>query len=166
MWGAAISSRSSAARRRRGRLQRMRSRGGKVHRIGHIATTSPVSELVGPEPVNPAVRAFVQGLRVLGYVKGQNLILERRSAEGQFERFGAILAELVRLKVDVIVTAGDPMTKVAKGVSTTVPIVMAMSTDPVGEGLIQSIARPGGFGFPLRRAKQTRRECRSDRCCF
>jgi ABC-type uncharacterized transport system substrate-binding protein len=86
----------------------------------------------------------VQGLRVLGYVEGQNLILERRSAEGQFERFGAILAELVRLKVDVIVTAGDPMAKVAKGVTTTTPIVMAMSTDPVGEGLIQSIARPGG----------------------
>src|SRR5215468_8146836 len=68
--------------------------GGKVHRVGQIATTSPVSELVGPEPVNPAVRAFVQGLRVLGYVEGQNLILERRSAEGQFDRFGVILAEL------------------------------------------------------------------------
>jgi putative tryptophan/tyrosine transport system substrate-binding protein len=56
--------------------------GGKVHRVGLIATMSPVSELAGPEPVNPAVRAFVQGLRVLGYVEGRNLILERRSAEG------------------------------------------------------------------------------------
>jgi ABC-type uncharacterized transport system substrate-binding protein len=118
--------------------------GGKVHRVGLIATTSPVSELAGPDPVNPAVRAFVQGLRVLGYVEGQNLILERRSAEGRFERFGTIVAELVRLKVDVIVTAGDPMAKVAKGVTTTIPIVMASSTNPVGEGLVQGIARPGG----------------------
>jgi putative ABC transport system substrate-binding protein len=118
--------------------------GRKVHRVGLIATTSPVSELAGPEPANPAVRAFVQGLRVLGYVEGQNLILERRSAEGRFERFGAIVAELVGLKADVIVTAGDPMAKVAKGVTSTVPIVMASSTNPGGEGLVQSIARPGG----------------------
>jgi putative tryptophan/tyrosine transport system substrate-binding protein len=76
----------------------------KIYRVGLIATTSPVSELAGPEPVNPAVRAFVQSLRVLGYVEGQNLILERRSAEGRFERFGDIVAELVRLKADVIVT--------------------------------------------------------------
>jgi putative ABC transport system substrate-binding protein len=118
--------------------------GGKVHRVGVIATTSPVSELAGPEPANPAVRAFVQGLRALGYVEGQNLILERRSAEGRFERFSAIVAELVGLKADVIVTAGDPMAKVAKGVTTTIPIVMASSTNPVGEGLVESIARPGG----------------------
>jgi len=121
-----------------------RAAGGKVYRVGVIATTSPVSELAGPEPVNPAVRAFVQGLRILGYVEGQNLILERRSAEGRFERFGAIVAELVRLKADVIVTAGDPMAKVAKGITITVPIVMPMSTNPVGEGLVQSVARPGG----------------------
>ena len=70
--------------------------------------------------------------------------LERRSAEGRFERFGAIITELVHLKADVIVTAGDPMARVAKGVTTTVPIVMASSTNPVGEGLVQSIARPGG----------------------
>src|SRR5262249_7841970 len=118
--------------------------GGKVYRVGVIATTSPVSELAGLEPANPAVRAFVQGLRVLGYVEGQNLILERRSAEGRLERFGAIIAELIGLKADVIVTAGDPMTKVAKGLNTTVPIVMASSTDPLGEGLVESIARPGG----------------------
>ena len=117
---------------------------GKVHRVGIIATTSPVSELAGPEPINPAVRAFVQGLRALGYVEGQNLILERRSAEGRFERFGAIVTELVNLKADVIVTAGDPMAKVARGITTTVPIVMASSTNPLGEGLVQSIARPGG----------------------
>jgi putative ABC transport system substrate-binding protein len=83
-------------------------------------------------------------LRLLGYVEGQNLILERRSAEGRFERFGAIVSELVSLKADVIVTAGDPMAKVAKGVTTSIPIVMASSTNPVAEGLVESIARPGG----------------------
>ena len=117
---------------------------GKVYRVGLIATTSPISELAGPEPVNPAVRAFVQSLRVLGYVEGQNLILERRSAKGRFERFGEIVSELVRLKADVIVVPGDRLPKVAKAVTTTVPIVLASSTNPLGEGLVQSLARPGG----------------------
>jgi ABC-type uncharacterized transport system substrate-binding protein len=116
----------------------------KIYRVAVIATTSPVSELAGPEPINPAVRAFVRGLRDLGYVEGQNLILERRSAEGRFERFGDIVTELVRLKADVIVTPGDRLPQVAKGVTTVVPIVMASSTDPVGAGLVQSLARPGG----------------------
>jgi putative tryptophan/tyrosine transport system substrate-binding protein len=118
--------------------------GTRVYRVGVIATTSPVSELAGPEPVNPAVRAFVQSLRALGYVEGGNLVLERRSAEGRFERFGGIVAELVRLKGDVIVTPGDPLSKVAKGITTIVPIVMASSANPVGEGLVESLARPGG----------------------
>ena len=117
---------------------------GKVYRVGLIFTTSPVSEMAGPEPVHPAARAFVQGLRALGYVEGQNLILERRSAEGRFERFGGIVAELVRLKADVIVTSSDPTTRAAKAATTTVPIVMAAGRDPVGEGLVQSLARPGG----------------------
>jgi putative ABC transport system substrate-binding protein len=63
---------------------------GRVYRVGLIVTTSPLSEIAGLEPVHPSVRAFVQGLRALGYVEGQTLILERRSAEGQFERFGAM----------------------------------------------------------------------------
>jgi putative ABC transport system substrate-binding protein len=117
---------------------------GKVYRVGLIFTTSPVSEMAGLEPVHPSARAFVQGLRALGYVEGQNLILERRSADGRFERFGDIVAELVRLKADVIVTAGGLMPRAAKAVTTTVPIVMATSDDPVGEGLVQSLARPGG----------------------
>jgi ABC-type uncharacterized transport system substrate-binding protein len=117
---------------------------GKVYRVGLIFPSAPVSEMAGSEPVHPAARAFVQGLRALGYVEGQNLILERRSAEGRFERFGVIVAELVRLKVDVIVTSSDPMARAAKAVTTTVPIVMAAIIDPVGEGLVQSLARPGG----------------------
>ena len=99
--------------------------------------------MAGPEPFNP-VRAFVQGLRDLGYVEGQNLILERRSAEGRFERFGDIVAELVRLKADVIVTSGNPAARAAKAVTTTVPIVAVAVADPVADGLIQSLARPGG----------------------
>jgi putative ABC transport system substrate-binding protein len=100
--------------------------------------------MAGPEPVHVSARAFVQGLRALGYVEGQNLILERRSAEGRFERFGDIVAELIRLKMDVIVAPGDLIPRAAKALTTTVPIVMVTSTDPVGEGLVQSIARPGG----------------------
>src|SRR5262247_1105282 len=77
---------------------------GKVYRVGLILITTPVSEMAVPEPANPLAGGFVQGLRTLGYVEGQNLILERRSAEGRHERFGEIVAELVRLKADVIVT--------------------------------------------------------------
>jgi len=83
-------------------------------------------------------------LRALGYVEGQNLILERRSAEGRYERFGEIVAELVRLKADVIVTGSTQPAQTAKAVTTTVPIVMAASVDPVGDGIVQSLARPGG----------------------
>ena len=124
---------------------------GKVYRVGLIAAAAPLSEMAGPEPPNSFVRAFVQGLRDLGYVEGQNLILERRTAEGHYERFGDIVAELVRLKADVIVTASTPAAKAAKTVTTSVPIVMASSWDPVGEGVVSSLARPGGniTGFTL-----------------
>ena len=117
---------------------------GKVYRVGLISTRAPVSEMAGPDPVHPPTRAFVQGLRALGYVEGQNLILEWRSAEGRSERFGDIVAELVRLKADVIVTVNDSMTREAKAVTTTVPIVMTTSADPVAAGIVQSLARPGG----------------------
>ena len=117
---------------------------GKVYRVGLISAATPVSEMAGSEPVSPHFRAFVQGLRDLGYVEGQNLILERRSAEGRFERLGDIVAELVRLKAEVIVTFGNPAALAAKAVTTTAPIVMANSGDPVGDALVQSLARPGG----------------------
>ena len=73
---------------------------GKLYRVALIFTTSPVAEMAGPEPVHPGARAFVHGLRALGYVEGQNLVLERRSAEGKFERYADIVSDLVRLKVD------------------------------------------------------------------
>ena len=117
---------------------------GKVYRVGLIFPSPPVSEMAGPEPVNPAARAFVRGLRALGYVEGRNLILERRSAEGRFERFAAIVVELVSLNVDVIVVSSTPLAQRAREVTTAVPIVLGAGTDPVGSGLAQSLARPGG----------------------
>jgi|RhiMetdeSRZDD1v2_1073273.scaffolds.fasta_scaffold51186_6 putative tryptophan/tyrosine transport system substrate-binding protein len=88
---------------------------------------------------------FLQGLRELGYVEGQNLILVRRDMEGQPERLPALAAELVQLPVDVIVTTGGvPATRAAMQATTTIPIVMAESGDPVGTGLVASLARPSG----------------------
>jgi len=113
----------------------------KAHRIGFIASTSSISEM---RTVNPATTAFVQGLRELGYVEGRNLVIEWRTAEGKFDRFHEIVAELVSIKVDVIVTVMNPMTKAAKEVTQTVPIVMGASTNPVEQGLVRSLSRPGG----------------------
>jgi putative ABC transport system substrate-binding protein len=117
---------------------------GKVYRVGLIFPSPPVSEMAGPEPVNVAARAFVRGLRALGYVEGRNLILERRSAEGRFERFAPIVAELVSLNVDVIVVSSTSLAQRAREVTTAVPIVMGAVADPVGSGLAQSLGRPGG----------------------
>jgi len=89
-------------------------------------------------------QAFRQGLRELGYVEEKNLIVEYRYAEGNSERLAALAAELVRLKIEVIVTSGPPGTRAAKKATTTVPIVMAHDPDPLGSGFIASLARPGG----------------------
>src|SRR6516225_5434874 len=86
-------------------------------------------------PIHPYARVFVHALRDLGYVENRNLILERRSAEGKFERFPEIVRELIDNKVDVIVTVTDPMARAAKEVTHTVPIV-AITTDPIERGLI------------------------------
>ena len=88
--------------------------------------------------------AFRQGLRELGYVEGKNIIIEYRNAEGKFDRLPALAAELVRLKVDVIVTGGPPSTRAAKEATSTISIVMAQVGDPVGNGFVASLARPGG----------------------
>jgi putative ABC transport system substrate-binding protein len=117
---------------------------GRAHRVGVIFTSAEPSEMAGEEPINPAVRMFVHTLRELGYLEGSNLALERRSAEGRYERFSEIVRDLVSLKADVIVTITNPMTHAAKEVTSTIPIVMGISADPVGEGLVQSLARPGG----------------------
>jgi putative tryptophan/tyrosine transport system substrate-binding protein len=117
----------------------------KVHRVALVLTTSTLAEMAGPDPAQPVTRALLHGLRKLGYVEGQNLIFERRSAEGRFERFGEIVAELAAGKVDVIVTGGgNESAQVAKRVTSTVPIVMGNSQDPVAAGIVDSLARPGG----------------------
>jgi len=90
------------------------------------------------------IEAFRQGLRELGYVEGKNIVIEWRYAEEKFDRLPALVAELVRLKVDVIVTSGPQSTRVAKEATVTIPIVMGFDPDPVGGGFVASLARPGG----------------------
>jgi putative ABC transport system substrate-binding protein len=95
-----------------------------------------------PPDTNPA--AFLQGLRDLGYVEGQNIIIEYRWAAGRAERIPELTAELVRLKVDVIVSTGDTGALAAKQATSTIPIVVPAVTDPVGVGVVATLARPGG----------------------
>lgn len=109
----------------------------KVPRIGYLTGQSLSSELARNE-------AYRQGLLELGYVEGKNIVIERRYAEGKLDRLPALAAELVRLKVDVIVTGGAGSTRAAKEATSTIPIVMAQDTNPVGNGFVASLARPGG----------------------
>jgi putative ABC transport system substrate-binding protein len=88
--------------------------------------------------------AFLQGLRELGYVEGKNIIIEWRSAEGKNDRVPSLAAELVGLKVDIIVSAGPIVTRVVKEATSTIPIIMGFDNDPVGSGFVASLARPGG----------------------
>jgi hypothetical protein len=106
--------------------------------------TDRVSRWAGPNPLLERREAFRQGLRELGYIEGKNIVIEWRSGEGNSERVPALAAELVRLKVDVIVTDGSNSTRRAKEATSTIPIVMAQDTDPVGTGIVASLARPGG----------------------
>lgn len=110
---------------------------GKLYRIGML-------DVVGAASNEANLSAFRQGLRELGYVEGQNYLIEYRSADGRAERFPDLAAELVRLKVDVIVTRGTSAALGAKHITKTIPIVMASSGDPVFAGLVASLARPGG----------------------
>ena len=109
----------------------------KVPRIGFLSGVSPSA-------ISARIEAFRQGLRELGYVEGKNIVIEWRYAEGKLDRLPALAAELVRLKVDVIVTGGPPATRSAKQATATIPIVMAFDDDPVGSGFVASLARPGG----------------------
>jgi len=125
-------------------VARAQQQASKVHRVGLIAQASPVSQMVGSDPIDRTVRAFVHTLRDLGYVEGYNLILERRSLELRHERSGEIGAELARLGVDVIVTSGNDMAIRVARTALGVPIVMALSSGPVEAGLVASLAQPGG----------------------
>src|SRR5262249_15962928 len=109
----------------------------KVPRIGFLGVTSPST-------IAARIEAFRQGLRELGYVEGKNIVIEYRWAEGKFDRLPDLANELARLKVDVIVTSGPRQTRAAKEATVTIPIVMGFDSDPVGNGFVASLARPGG----------------------
>jgi putative tryptophan/tyrosine transport system substrate-binding protein len=113
---------------------------GKVPRIGYLLIGSPDDSAEARRIGD----AFRQGLRERGYVADQSIVIEYRSADGKVDRLGALAAEFVRLKVDCIVAAGTQATQAAKQATGAIPIVMAAASDPVGAGLITSLARPGG----------------------
>jgi putative tryptophan/tyrosine transport system substrate-binding protein len=118
---------------------------GKMPRIAVVLFAGPVTTMLGSEPSHLAMRAFLQRLRTLGYVEGQNIVIERRSAEGRSDRLPEIMAELVQAKVDLIVASSLPATRAAKEATRTIPIVMMSSSpDAVTAGLVASFARPGG----------------------
>jgi putative ABC transport system substrate-binding protein len=110
---------------------------GKVYRIGYLSAGSGILS-------SPYTTAFRQGLRELGWVEGQNIVIEYRSAEGRFDRLPELAAELVRLKVEVILAVPTPGALAAKNATTSIPTVGASLTGPVELGLIASLARPGG----------------------
>ena len=109
----------------------------KVARIGYLSPLSASADSTHSE-------AFRHGLRDLGYVEGQNAVIEARYADGNFERLPDLAAEIVRLKVDVIVAAPTAAVRAARQATRTIPIVMAFSGDPIGEGFAAGLARPGG----------------------
>ncbi len=110
----------------------------KVPRIGYLSSADPASESTRSEP-------FRLALRELGHIEGQNMAIEYRYAEGKNDRLPELAAELVRLKVDIIVTGGVPLVRAAKNATKTIPIVMlGQGADPVEAGLVDSLARPGG----------------------
>jgi putative tryptophan/tyrosine transport system substrate-binding protein len=108
----------------------------KIPRIGFLGTS--------PSAIAGRIEAFRQGMRELGYVEGKNIVIEWRYTEEKPERMSELAAELVRLKVDIIITGGPPATRAAKEATNTIPIVMAQDADPVGNGFVASLARPGG----------------------
>ena len=110
---------------------------GKVARIGYLLGAAR-------EQTSPLVKAFQDGLSDLGYVPGRNVVIEYRFADGKPERLPQLAQDLVRLKVDVIVTGSNPHVIAAKQATTTIPIVMVYVRDPVGAGLVASVSRPGG----------------------
>jgi putative ABC transport system substrate-binding protein len=110
---------------------------GRVYRVGYLTVASRQQQL-------HLIKAFEEGLRSLGYRVGENVVIEYRFADGEMERLPALAADLIRLGVDVIVTGANPNTVAAMKATKTIPIVMTNSIDPVGAGLVASLARPNG----------------------
>ena len=125
----------------------------KSHRIGVLIGSSESF-------VAPYIATFRQALRALGYVEGGNIAIEYRYADGDYNRLPALAADLIRRKVDIVVTEGTPPTRAARQATTTIPIVMTVTGDPVAAGLVTNLARPGGnltgasFFFPEMAAKR------------
>src|SRR5262245_21693183 len=109
----------------------------KIPRIGFLGGTSPSA-------ISARIEALRQGLRELGYAEGKNIVIEYRYADGKADRERELATELVRLKVDVIVTGGPSSTRAAKEATVTIPIVMANDGDPIGNGFVASLSQPGG----------------------
>src|SRR5438093_8954005 len=110
---------------------------GKVYRIGYLGTN--------PHPPAPSLwDALLDGLRERGYIEGRNIVFERRFSEGKAERFPEFAAELVRLRVDIIMVTTTPAAIATRNATQTIPIVILTAIDPVGAGLVASLARPGG----------------------
>jgi ABC-type uncharacterized transport system substrate-binding protein len=120
----------------------------KTPRIGVLVPTSPSFYAA-------RIKAFQQGLHEHGYVEGKNIMLEYRYAEGKVDRFPELATELVGLKVEVIVTANEATVRAAKKASSTIPIVFTTVADPVGSGLVASLAQPGGNATGLRSLPQS-----------
>jgi len=117
--------------------------GRKVSRIGILGFAPTTADMVGPQPRNTYTAAFLRGMREHGYVYGEHFVTEPRGGESRVERYPGLAAELVRLQVDVIVAVA-PSLPAVKQATSTIPVVMAGSSDPVGEGFVQSLGHPGG----------------------
>jgi putative ABC transport system substrate-binding protein len=113
-----------------------KAQSAKIHRVGFL--------LVGGASDSPRTRAFREGLHQLGYFEGKNIVIERRAANGKIELLDDLAADIVRLKVDVFVVSGNVVTRAAKKATNTIPIVTTLVSDPVENGFIASLARPGG----------------------
>src|SRR5215469_11876301 len=109
----------------------------KIPRIGYLSANSAAGQAFN-------LKAFRQGLGELGYVEGKNILIDYRFADAKLDRLPGLAAELVALKVDVLVTSGPTATRPAKEATSTIPIVMTFDDDPVGSGFVASLARPGG----------------------
>lgn len=114
----------------------------RTRRVAIVLTTTPIAAMAGPSPEDPVVRDVLDELRVLGYVEGRNLIFERRSAEGDPGRYAQIFDELLRLKTDAIIAAGNP--RAAQAATRTIPIVLLGWSTAVEDGFATSLSRPGG----------------------
>jgi putative ABC transport system substrate-binding protein len=109
----------------------------KVYRIGYLSAASAEAD-------KNRFAAFLRGMQELDYIEGKNIVIEQRYAAGQFERIPDLATELIRLKVDVLVVYGDSAILAAKNATSTIPIVMTVHPDPIGDGIVASLARPGG----------------------